>query len=417
MGHKPTTDGNFRADLLSKTVEFAGERKTIATDGEIEFAHFHQYCLARDLCTGLDVVDVSSGEGYGSAILGGVARSVIGVESDAGFVAHAQESYRAKNLRFLQGNALDLPLDSASVDAVVSFETLEHVREHARFIAEVRRVLRAGGVFIVSTPDRAVYSARGEHFNEHHLLELTQPEFESLLRTDFAHAMILHQRAILGSLIAAPVRSGLWRTYERRAPHYIEASGGLARAPYLIGLASDAALPNIASSVYVARQSIDEAIEALKRVAAAEERAAEREREAAQREREKAAAQAAIAENKARSADRERTLQSQMQEMLELLRSTYDDQLRELAALKRVDYDGRVPKEFGGVGLLAPGRGKKLRRLALHYRIIAASPLFDAQWYLSANPDVAAAKLDPVLHYLLNGAREEAVARAEIQWG
>jgi hypothetical protein len=71
MGHKPTTDGNFRADSLSKTVEFAGERKTIATDGEIEFAHFHQYCLARDLCAGLDVVDVSSGEGYGSAILGG----------------------------------------------------------------------------------------------------------------------------------------------------------------------------------------------------------------------------------------------------------------------------------------------------------------------------------------------------------
>ena len=171
-------------------------------------------------------------------------------------------------------------------------------------------------------------------------------------------------------------------------------------------MASDASLPDVASSVYVARQTVDEATQGPQRAAAAEARAAEREREAAQREREKAAAQAAIAENKARSADRERTLQSQMQEMLELLRSTYDDQLRELAALKRVDYDGRVPKEFGGVGLLAPGRGKKLRRLALHYRIIAASPLFDAQWYLSANPDVAAAKLDPVLHYLLNGARE-----------
>ena len=60
-------------------------------------------------------------------------------------VAHPQEAYHAENLRFLQGNALDLPLDNASVDAVASFETLEHVREHARFIAEVRRVLRAGG--------------------------------------------------------------------------------------------------------------------------------------------------------------------------------------------------------------------------------------------------------------------------------
>ncbi len=159
-------------------MEFTGERITTAIHGQIEFEHFHRYCFARDLCAGLDVLDVGSGQGYGSAILANVARSVTGVEIDSQSVAHAQEACRAKNLRFLQGSALDLPLDNASVDAVLSFETLEHVREHARFIAEVRRVLRVGGFFIVSTPDRAVYSARGEHFNEYHLLELTEPEFE-----------------------------------------------------------------------------------------------------------------------------------------------------------------------------------------------------------------------------------------------
>ena len=42
-----------------------------------------------------------------------------------------------------------------------------------------------------------------------------------------------------------------------------------------------------------------------------------------------------------------------------------------------------------------PRAGEKLRRLAINYRIVAASPLFDAQWYLNANPDVAAAKIDP----------------------
>ena len=130
-----------------------------------------------------------------------------------------------------------------------------------------------------------------------------------------------------------------------------------------------------------------------------------------------------IAENKARAAERERErdalsqaldhaakeyarLQSQLQEALQNLRQTSEDQLRELAALKRADYDGRIPKRFRGIGLLAPGRAKKLRRLATNYRIVAASPLFDAQWYLNTNPDVAAAKIDPVLHYLLNGAQE-----------
>ena len=149
------------------------------------------------------------------------------------------EAYRAENLRFLQGSALDLPLDDATMDAVVSFETLEHVREHARFAAEVRRVLRPGGLFIVSTPDRRVYSARGEHFNEFHLLELTEPEFEFFLHANFAHAKILSQRAILGSVIAAPEGGGPWRSFERRAPQSIEASSGLARAPYLVGVASE----------------------------------------------------------------------------------------------------------------------------------------------------------------------------------
>src|SRR5208283_3232186 len=112
MVERNTADGNFKVSFPERSMEFTGERMTTAIDGEIEFEHFHRYCLARDLCAGLDVLDVASGEGYGSSILANVARSVIGVEIDAESVAHAQEAYRAKNLRFLQGNALDLPLDN-----------------------------------------------------------------------------------------------------------------------------------------------------------------------------------------------------------------------------------------------------------------------------------------------------------------
>src|SRR5664279_1670551 len=44
-----------------------------------------------------------------------------------------------------------------------------------------------------------------------------------------------------------------------------------------------------------------------------------------------------------------------------------------------------------------------LRRNA---RLLAGSPLFDADWYLSAYPDVAASGLDPIRHYLVAGAAE-----------
>ena len=232
---------------------------TIEGESETEFEHFHRYCLARDLCLGLDVLDVASGEGYGSSILANVARSVTGVDVDPVAIAHAHSTYGAENLRFVQGSALDLPLGDASVEAVVSFETLEHLREHARFMAEVKRVLRPGGKLIVSTPS-AVYSTRGEPVNTYDLLELTVAEFDSLLRANFRHVSILSQQAILSSLIVKTEGGGPWRSYERRSLECIEASGGLTGAPFLVAVASDEEILPVPSSIYLDRQRPGEVV-------------------------------------------------------------------------------------------------------------------------------------------------------------
>ena len=258
--HAIQTDGYFRFPRPPKSLEFTGERLTSAVEGQIEFEHYHRYCLARDLCAGRDVLDVASGEGYGTAILAGVARSIMGVDIDPVAVTHAEASYARSNLRFVQGDVLALPLDKASVDAVVSFETLEHVTNHLGFLSEVKRVLRPGGLLIVSTPDRAVYSAPGTDPNPHHLLELTEPEFRALLLENFANVHILPQRAVLGSLLAAE-DSPRWRSYERRGPDIIEATKGLARAQYLVAVASDAVLPDTPSSVYLDRRRVHDVIE------------------------------------------------------------------------------------------------------------------------------------------------------------
>ena len=92
--------------------------------------------------------------------------------------------------------------------------------------------------------------------------------------------------------------------------------------------------------------------------------------------------------------------------LLETFRDETDAHFRLLAQLKRNDYDGRLPSKLSGLRRLVPWRRKKLRRMAKDYRVIAASPLFDRRWYLAKNPDVASKTGDPVLHYLLFGARE-----------
>ena len=81
----PGIDGNFHLVHPRQPMLFTGERMTSAVGGQIEFEHYHRYCFARDLCAGRDVLDVASGEGYGTALLAGVAGFTTGVEIDAEF--------------------------------------------------------------------------------------------------------------------------------------------------------------------------------------------------------------------------------------------------------------------------------------------------------------------------------------------
>ena len=297
------TNGNFRVPRSETPLAFTGERMTGAIEGQIEFEHYHRYYMARDLCDGRDVLDIASGEGYGAALLAGVATSVIGVDVDHASVAHARANYLFANLQFLQGDALAVPLLDACVDVVVSFETIEHVPDQARFIGEVKRVLRPGGIFVVSTPDRAVYSAAGSDPNPYHVLELTDPEFRLLLATSFTRSRVLSQRPVLGSVLAAR-DSQQWRSYERRGPDIIEATCGLARAHYLLAVATDGELPEIPSSIYLDRRRVHDVMQGFLHLPVAAGEVARLTQQAAEiaRERDIAQGEATLAQNHLRAA-------------------------------------------------------------------------------------------------------------------
>jgi len=357
---------------------------TSAVEGQIEFEHYHRYCLARDLCFGRDVLDVASGEGYGAALLAGVAHSVIGVEINPRAVQHARSSYQNTNLRFLEGDALALPMPDASVDVVVSFETLEHVADHARFVAEVSRVLRPDGLFIVSTPDRTVYSAAGTDPNPYHVLELTEPELRSLLQAHFSHVRVLAQRTVLGSLLVAPEAEN-WRSYERRSADVIEATNGLARAVYLVAVATDGSLPDIRSSVYLDRRPVDALLRHSLRLPVVDAKVIE-----LTQERDIARAEAARIAEELRATER--------------ARATAEERAED--ARRAVD----AVTHSVGWRLLAPvhaiAKRQHLWASAKVARAIRESGSFDPQYYLDNNPDVAVSGIDPALHYVLYGARE-----------
>lgn len=191
---------------------FTGERFTPECVREIRYEHWHRYAFAARMVSGAVVLDCACGEGYGSAMLAAAAERVIGVDVDADAIAHAQQRYARSNLQFQTGNALALPLDDASVDYVVSFETLEHLREHDELLSEFRRVLRPDGVLLLSCPDKHTYSDLPGHHNPYHLRELYRPEFEDLLTRHFSNWRMYGQKLMFQSALWAldgPGR-GLW---------------------------------------------------------------------------------------------------------------------------------------------------------------------------------------------------------------
>lgn len=241
-------------------VDFTGERMTSTHAGQAEFEHLHRYFFAREFCQDRDVLDIAAGEGYGSAYIAQNARSVIGVELSGEMVAHANASYGQPNLSFQRGDARSLEYPTGSFDVVTSFETIEHFLEQDRFLDEVRRVLRPGGMLILSSPDRDVYSPPDSQANPFHARELSRQELEALLRPRFEHCDFYAQRPMTGTvLLADPSRAtrDRSRTFERRGDRHFEASGGLPRAPYLLAIASNAPIRACFDSVYIETSDIE----------------------------------------------------------------------------------------------------------------------------------------------------------------
>ena len=94
-----------------------------------------------------------------------------------------------------------LPLADASVDAVVSFETIEHLAEQREMLAEFRRVLSPSGILVISSPNRPVYNEDADAANHYHVRELDRDELAQLLTAGFPAQAWYAQRVLAQSAI------------------------------------------------------------------------------------------------------------------------------------------------------------------------------------------------------------------------
>jgi 2-polyprenyl-3-methyl-5-hydroxy-6-metoxy-1,4-benzoquinol methylase len=98
------------------------------------------------------VLDVGCGEGRFAAELARAGVEVVGIDVAAEPLRRARERDPELDLRQAPP-AGAWPLQDASFDAVWAGEVIEHVADTAGWLSELRRVLRSGGLLLLSTPD------------------------------------------------------------------------------------------------------------------------------------------------------------------------------------------------------------------------------------------------------------------------
>lgn len=190
---------------MSADLPFTGERFTPECVREISYEHWHRYAFALSLAVGKRVLDAACGEGYGSAMLGRSAQSVLGVDIDPASIKHAQDRYGSipeLAFRLDDVTALDA-LPDAAFDLITCFETLEHVESQDALLAGFARMLAPGGILLVSSPDKAEYSDRRGFHNPFHVRELYRDELEALLSRHFAHTRLFAQKLLFQSVLWA----------------------------------------------------------------------------------------------------------------------------------------------------------------------------------------------------------------------
>lgn len=233
---------------MDKLQNWTGERLETFVFTENTIEHLHRYALAKKLCENKIVLDIASGEGYGSNILSDFAEQVIGVDIDKDVVDLANQKYGKNNLIFKTGKADQIPIITNSIDVVVSFETLEHHDRHYEMMVEIKRVLKKDGVLIISTPEKRYYSDEPNYKNPYHVKELYYDQFRSLIDSHFKNTNYFFQKMIRGSLILPEQEFEGFSLIEGDYQHFFESS--TIKPMYLIAVASDDLLKKLGLTIF-----------------------------------------------------------------------------------------------------------------------------------------------------------------------
>lgn len=160
------------------TTEITSEQ--ITSDNPIHQRLFKAYIIAKDYVHG-NLLEVGCGEGRGVSTLMKHAEKFTAVDKikeviDDLKVKHPEGDFVSMNIPPFSG------LSDNTYDSVVSFQVIEHIENDFLYLKEIHRVLKPGGIALLTTPNRKLSLSR----NPWHIREYLADELKTLAQKIFA---------------------------------------------------------------------------------------------------------------------------------------------------------------------------------------------------------------------------------------
>jgi SAM-dependent methyltransferase len=144
--------------------------------------HIAAYRLCAQLLPEGSVLDLGCGIGHSYREL--EPRISVGVDIEPSVLAGQERETRVADMRAL-------PFERASFDSVISIQSIEHVPDPEKAMAEVARVLRAGGRAVFVTPNRLTFGRANEIIDPYHYVEFDASALRGLSERFFADVEVI----------------------------------------------------------------------------------------------------------------------------------------------------------------------------------------------------------------------------------